>query len=353
MKNEESIYSLDNVDNQNKFNRESIISDIRSKLIGGLNEEDVKKFISIIDKKYQQLEQEMKGQINVAISSKNKLQTQLQSFVTKSTEEKKRLQESLDKVQKKLDAYVDECKNKDLTLQSLNNTNNSKITQLQNEIHQMAEERKELEKRLSESRLEIKQTKEYAAGFEQENNFLKSKIVDLEKEISSINPKDDEINKAFRELEQQIEIEKLLNEKQSIDLNNYKKKITSLEETIARNTIELDEQRKISKKNEQELKLEKAQVSSNKITGFKDEIENIYRKLENLSEEQIEINNELQRQLEVEQLRANKAENGLAELIKWVFELKEKIYHEQNLFETQFRQFTERYDRKQKSRCAG
>ena len=223
--------------------------------------------------------------------------------------------------------------------------NNSEIVQLENEIKHITAERKELERLLSASRQELQQTKLYADGLEQENNVLKSKIADLEKAISSSdNTQDDEIKHTFLELEQQIEFEKARNEKQSIDLEKSNQKIIGLEEIIAKNTLEIEKQRKISGKNEQALKEDKARAASSKITGFKDEIENIYKKLENLTEEQVEINNELQQQLEVEQLRANKAENGLAELFKWVSELKDKLDSEQILFETQFKQFTERHD---------
>ena len=471
MKNEECLASVDNVDNivylQNSSNQDSINLNFRSKLIGGLNEEDVKKYISAIEDKYQQTEQEM----NELISSRNVLQEELAICKTTIMEEKRSLLESLEMAQNDLAAYVDECKNKDLALQALSDEKNTKIAQLQIEIKQTAKKQTELEKRLSVSNQEFEQIMESASGIEQENNSLKSKIADLEKEIlSNNNTQDAEINKIVRELEAQIEFEKAHNEKISLDLeraqndlaihvdecnkkelalqtlsneknleiaqlhNQIKQmaeKQTELEKylsvsgleseqimertagfeqennilksKIADSEKELEIQRKISEKAEQELKLEKARASNYKINGFKDEIVNIYQQLEQLTTEQVNINNELQQQLELEQLRVNKmedlteeqviiikelqqqfeaeqlrvnkmkdlteeqvniikelqqqleaeqlrtnkAENGLAELIMWVSGLKDKLYSEQNLFETQIKQLAERYDQVQ------
>jgi chromosome segregation ATPase len=438
MKNEESIISLDNIVYlRNNSDQESINLNFRSKLIGGLNEEDVKKFISVIENKYQQKVQEM----NELVSAKNLLQAELAIYKATTLEEKRSMLESLEKAHNDLAVYVDECNNKDLALQSLsdkknseiaqlqneikqmaekqreleklisvsnleseqimesaagfekennllkskiadlekdissNNTQDSEInnivrefeqqieleksryekqslglekahndlavyvdeiTQLQNEIKQMAEKQRELEKLISVSKLEFEQIMESAAGFEKENNILKSKIADLEKDISSNNTQDAEINKIVRELEQQIEFEKSRYEKQSTDLEMYNQKIINLEKTI-------EVQRKISEKTEQELNLEKARASNFKVHGFKDEIVNIYQKLEQLTAEQVNLNNELQHQLEVEQLRANTAENSLEELIQWVSGLKDKLFNEQNMFETQVRQLAERH----------
>jgi chromosome segregation ATPase len=442
MKNEECLASVDSVDSvdnivylQNSSNQDSINLNFRSKLIGGLNEEDVKKYISAIEDKYQQTEQEM----NELISSRNVLQEELAICKTTNMEEKRSLLESLEMAQNDLAAYVDECKKKDLTLQALSDEKNSKIAQLQIEIKQMAKKQTELEKLLSVSNQEFEQIMESASGFEQENNSLKSKIADLEKEILSNNTQDAEINKIVRVLEEQIEFEKARNEKISLDLeraqndlvihieecdkkelalqalSNEKNSETAqlhnqikqmaekqaelekrlsvsgleseqimertagfeqenniLKSKIADSEKELEIQRKISEKAEQELKLEKARSSNYKINGFKDEMVNIYQQLEHLTAEQVNINNELQQQLELEQmrikkmedlteeqvnfikelqqqleaeqLRTNKAENGLAELIMWVSGLKDKLCSEQNLFETKIKHLAERHD---------
>lgn len=342
MKNEESLASSDNlVYLCNISDQESISSNFRSKLIGGLNEEDVKNYIGTIENKYMQIEQEMKREMQELISSRNKLHKELTISKTTAIEDKKSLLESLEKAQLDLAVCTEECKNKDLAMQSLSDKNNAEIAQLHNKVNQMAEKRAELEKQLSASRLSMENIMESTAGLKQENNVLKLKIVDFEEKILSGSPQED-IDKIIQELEQQIEIEKSHNVKQNNDLEIFNQKIISLEETIAENIKVIEEHRKINEKTEQELKLEKARSSNYKINKFKDEIENIYQQLEELTTEQVNINNELQHQLEVEQLRANKAENELAELLKWVSELKDKLYNEQNLFETQFKQLAER-----------
>ena len=327
---------------RNKLGQEAINTNIRIKLIGGLNEEDVKKHISGLEKKYQQMEQELRSKVDLLLSARNKLQKELEICKNVNFEEKKVLLESLEKTKNDLSASLEECKNKDLILQSLDGQNNPDTAQFLISIQQMAEEGEELKKNLSDARLEIKHLKENTAGIEQEKEILKSRIADLEKESSFNNVQDNEIEKAFQDLEQQIEFEKLRNEQQSKELEISQQKIISLEATITRNMAEIAVQRKLSEKAEQELKLGKAQVSGGEITELKDEIFSIYKKLNTITEDQVQLNDKLQQQFEEEQLRANKAENNLAILSKWVSELNEKLCTEQDLLETQFRLFMEK-----------
>jgi chromosome segregation ATPase len=210
MKNEESLASLDNlVYLRNNLNQEAGSLNFRSKLIGGLNEEDVKNYISDMEDKFQKLEQEM----NELRTTKNLLQAELASCKSTTLEEKRSLLESLEKAHNDLAVYVDECNNKDQALQSVSDHKNSEIAQLQNEIKQMTEKQKELERISSASNQESEQRAQSAAGLEQENNILKLKIADLEKKISVNHNRDAEINKTVQELKQQIEFEKARNEK--------------------------------------------------------------------------------------------------------------------------------------------
>jgi hypothetical protein len=114
---------------------------------------------------------------------------------------------------------------------------------------------------------------------------------------------------------------------------------------------EIVEQRKLCEKAEQELKSGKAQVSGGEIIELKDEILGIYKKLNTLTEDQVQLNDKLQQQLDEEQLRANKAENNLAILTKWVSELNERLCNEQDLLETQYKQFTERHNQFKSDIC--
>lgn len=319
MANEENLSVIDNnlVDLRQKLTKEAIQSNCRSKIIGGLNEEDVKKYIANVEEKCRQIEDEMKPYINELLS----LQKEFEIYKNTTREEKKNLQESLEEAQNNLAFYMDKCKNLDTTLQSLHDQDNSENAQLKIEKHKMEEERKELKKLLGESRQEIEQIKINSAELKQENDVLKSKIDSLKKEISTQKDKED-FNK---------------------DVEEYKKKIISLEETIEKNKREIEELSKINENTEKALKLEKTQLSNCKVNGFKDEIMNLHNKLESITEEQIQINTELQEQLNFEQERANTAEQQLAELNNWASELKNILFSKQNVFENQFTQITEKY----------
>jgi len=418
MSDENSLSGTDDFKNlQKRLNHESIRNQFRLKLVGGLNQDDVTAYIEDIEDKFHKLEQENKNVSDNIYSIKKRLNEEL--------EDKDNLQVSLNKTQNNLDTYIAECENKELIIQSLNEKSSSKTTQLQNEIHQISEERKELETLLSESSMKIEHMNEYASGFEKENsamkarivdlekgnseisqlqneinqmteerkalenilsmsglkieqmaedkkeleelltesgseieqmkkcaavfekdnNEMKTRIVDLEKEISHKNIQNYEINRTCHNLEQQIDLEKSCNEKQSMDLAMFRQNIARLEITISENLTEIKELKKLSLKAEQELNLEKARVLNYKIYGFKEEFSSIYEKIENLADEadhQVKTNNELQQQLIIEQLRSDKAENDLKSFIKLLNGLKDKVSSEQNPFETQLKEITEK-----------
>jgi len=362
MTNENALPNVDNIMDfakfQEKLNREAIPSQFRKNLVGGLNEEDVTKYIVYMEDKGHQLENEIKKGLNEISNYRKKLK--------KEMEDKQSLQNNLDN-------YIAECKRKDIIMQSLDEKGCTEIerlqnelhkmeaernefekslsdsrpgiAQLQNEIYQLAEERKEMEKLLSDSSMEIERITEESARFKEENNVIHLKVADMEEQIMSKDIQAEEFNAIFQELEQQIEFERSRNEKQSEDLEILKQKIASLEATIAETTMEIEEQRKIGEKAEQELKLEKARVSSNEINGFKDEVIHIYKKNETLADEadqHVKIYNELQQQFYLEQERANKAETNMAELVKWISVLRDNLNSEQNLLETQFKQIVDR-----------
>ena len=456
---------------QKRLNHESIRHQFRSKLVGGLNEDDVTTYIEDIEDKLRKLEQENKKVSDDIFSLRNKFNKEL--------EDNYDLQENLHNTQNDLDTYIVECKNKELIIQSLNEKGSLERDQFHNEINQITEERKELEKMLNESGMEIEHVKKYAEGFEEDNSVMKTRIADLEKENLKIGQLNNEIyqmseeRKTFEELlakscmeiehvkkyaagfkednnvmktriddlekenlkiaqlnnkilqmsegrkaieellakscmeiehvkkyaagfeednsimktriadlekenlkiaqlnneilqmseeqkvleellndssmeckdlEQQIRVEKSCNEKQSKDLAMFNQKISNLEETISEKLMEIKEQRKKNEKAELELNLEKARVLSYKINGFKDEFVNIYKKVENLSEETNQYarnNNELQQHLITEQLRADKAEKDFAELSSMFYSLKDKYYKECNPFDSQFKQIVE------------
>ncbi|MFT9596519.1 hypothetical protein [Mesobacillus sp.] len=304
------------LDLRKKLNKESIHSSLRPKLIGGLNEKDVLKYIDVIENKYQHIEQEMKKSLYELVSARDRLQKELEADKAAALEEKQNMQASLDQTQKDLAVYAAKCEELEFTIQSLNDNNNTLIDQLQTENSRLALERKELESQLTASRQEIAELKEFTAEFEQRNQILELKINELREELER-NP--------------------------SGENQEYVEKIKSLEETIEQYKAEIEEHRKTRARTEDELKLKKAQVTSCKITGFKDEVFNIYQQLEALTQEQVQINKELQEQLKFEQVRAEKAEQRVESLNIWIAQLKEKLYGEQSLFEIQFKKMAERY----------
>jgi hypothetical protein len=95
---------------------------------------------------------------------------------------------------------------------------------------------------------------------------------------------------------------------------------------------------------------------SNEITGFRDEVDSIYKKIGTIADAQSKINNELQgkldeqvkvndellQQLDMERLRTVKAEDDKAVLMKCISELKDSLFSEQDLLEVQLNQISER-----------
>ena len=304
------------LDLRKKLNKESIHSSLRPKLIGGLNEKDVLKYIDVIENKYQDIEQELKKSLYELVSARDRLLKELEAAKAAAVEEKENMQASLDQSQKDLAVYASKCEEMEFTIQSLNENNNSLINQLQNDNSRLAMERQDLESRLTASRKEIAELKEFSAEVEQKNQILELKIDELQEDLER---------------------------KPTEDNEEYIKKIKSLEGTIEQYKIEIEEHRRTRTRAEDELKLKKAQVTNCKITGFKDEVFNIYQQLDALTQEQVQMNKELQEQLKFEQARAEKAEQRVEILNTWVAQLKEKLYGEQNLFEIQFKKMAERY----------
>lgn len=243
---------------------------------------------------------------------------------------------------------------------------NEKIEVLMEDISILTEEKAELEKMLSEVSLkidqvneyetrqqelecklkdlepELEQAREYTATLEESNMVMTAKLAELENKTKSMEDSNAQIDKLCQELKSQLEAEKSKNEKQIMYLEMSKQKITSLEATVKESMTELEEQRKVTDRAEQELQLEKAKASSSKINGFKEELESIYRKIEILEDEaaqHVQNINELQQQLSLEQIRANKAENNLTAYSKLVSDFKDKFEKEQNMVEAQYRNF--------------
>lgn len=326
-----------------KSNKETFRSKFRPKLIGGLNEEDVKKYLSTLEEEYINIEQEMTRDMNELSDSKEKLKKDFEIYKVMVVEEKQKLLYRLNAAEESLAVNVEECRNKDMALQSLSD----ELNQLKFANNRIKEERAELERQFFMSQIEGEKIKESAVFTEKQKNVLNDKINDLEKEILSVTQQYEERKATCIQLEQQLEIEKSRDDKQNTAVEDLKRKVAEMEETITANMFEIEAQRRNCENLGKELEEEKGRALSSKISGFKDEVINLYQQLEKLTEDQEQVNAELQQQLENEQLRADRAETRMKELNKWIAELKEKLHMEQNLYESQFNQFKERHTRVQ------
>lgn len=364
-----------------RLNHESIRHQFRTKVVGGLNEEDVTKYIEDLEGKFKQLEKNYKKATDDIYIIRNKLNMEL--------EEKYKLEEDIKEMEQELSVYKYECKQKDMTINSLSEQSNSENEILKSQARQFAQEKTEIERQLEELNIKYEQSKEYVAKLEEENNgvaaiqeenrkmadeieafeellnqssielehlrmsaeesekentVMKAKIIDLENKLSAKDYKINEINRVCQDLKQELEIEKSCGEKLNMDLVIFKQKIVSLEETINEKLEELDEQTKSKEKIEQELAMEKSKVLSYRINGFKEEFEEMYKKIEKLEEEaneSIQSSTYLQQQLAIHQNRADKAESDLASFIKLLSGAKDKFYNDRNPFGDQFKQLVE------------
>lgn len=292
---------------QEKVNRDAIQLQFRKSMVGGLNEEDVSNYILRMENRGHQLEKEIEKGLNEISAYRKSLD--------KAMEENYILQNSLED-------YKAECERKDRVIESLDQGDCAEIEHLQSEMGRISRERNELEQLLSEYTMKFNQITLDSDLLKEENNAMKARVVNLERD----NPDQDH----------------------QPDLELCKQKIISLEETITFYTRQLEQERTVRENVEKELELEKAKVSSNEINGFKNEVINIYKKIEKLSDEaeqHVQTYNELLEQYSTEQQRANQAENRVAELVEQIQMLKDSIYTEQNIFETQFKQIMESRNR--------
>lgn len=366
---------------QQRLNHESIRHQFKKKVVGGLDEEDVTKYIEDIEGKLKQLEQNYKKATDDIYILRNKFNAEL--------EEKYKLEENIREIKQDLNSYIFECKQKDFAINALKEQYNSENMALKNQVQLMAEEKTELKKNIEEininydklkenvwaleeennnvaaiqaennkmteeieafeellnqSGVELEQMRKNAEEFGKENTVMKAKIIELENKLSAKDYKINEINRVCQDLKQELEIEKSCSEKLNMDLVIFKQKIISLEETINEKLEELEEQKKQKEKIEQELVSEKSKLLSYRINGFKEEFSDMYKKIESLEKEanqSIQSSNYLQQQLAIQQNRADKAENDLASFMRLLTGAKDKFYSERNPFGDQITQLVE------------
>ncbi len=229
---------------QKRLNYEGIRQQFRTKVVGGLNEEDVTNYILTLEEKLKKLELDNKKATDEIFTLKSKLHAELES--------KDSLLTNLDELKKDLNTYIVQCSQKEAAIESLREKNNLENVLMKSEIHQMSESKKELEKKLNESFVEIDE--------------IKTKLTDLE----HINEELKQINS--RATEEKEELEKQLNNSCN-DINyisdnivkfenenqQLKNRVTELENNnnslIARLSQLTEESKQVSLLNEEKIKI--------------------------------------------------------------------------------------------------
>jgi len=382
---------------QQRLNHESIKYQFRTKLVGGLHEEDVTRYIEDLENKLKKFEQDNKKISDDLYSLKTKLNTEL--------EHKNNMQIELDEAKQNLITAIVEFKQKQMDYKSMNEKYSAENIQLKNEIQQITGRLKELEKLSTETNYD----KEYLADLEIENNSLKAKIAEmteefmqyneiknknklmaeeiaayeellnqtsieldqmevntnklknenillkeriteLEKSILEKDYKINEINDVCEKLKEQLRMEKSCNEKLNSDSVILRQKISSLQQTINEKLKELEEQKRISEDAVLQLNMEKAEAFNYKINGFKEEFSSIYEKMEKLeyeAKQSAKLNGILKQQLSAQHSRAEKAEEDLAKIVRLLSEVGDKFYNKRDILGDEFIQLIEKQISKQ------
>lgn len=163
---------------QKRLNHEGVRQQFRTKVVGGLNEEDVTNYILALEEKLKKLELDNKKATDEIFSLRSKINLELES--------KDSLLTNLDELKLDLNTYMVECNQKEEDIASLREKYNLENSLMKSEIHQMTESKKELEKALNESLLEVDEIKTKLSDFELSNVELYHKNNKLTEEREEI-----------------------------------------------------------------------------------------------------------------------------------------------------------------------
>ena len=163
---------------QQRLNHEAIRHQFKKKVVGGLDEDDVTKYIEDIEAKFKKLEQEYKNATDETYAVKIKLNKEL--------EERDSLLTKIDELKSDLNDYIVKHNKQETEINLLNEKNKSERDLLKNQIQIISNERNQLKELLEKSTEEIEQLKGITTKFENENAQLKNKSVELEYENTQI-----------------------------------------------------------------------------------------------------------------------------------------------------------------------
>mgnify|MGYP001037739237 CR=1 FL=1 len=338
----------------------TIVSDLRRKLIGGISEEDVKKCINAIQHHYQDAEKTLLDRVEYLETSKKKIIKEFEAFKQESEAQKADLQEQLELAFAELSDYQTRHQELEAKLQTIEERYSSELSRIEAEKQKISMEYQELTNHVADLEKHNKEIAEEKLDLENKHRSQKFRIAVLEQEIQLSRQELDERSKLCEELRKQnnelalarqdseSKAEKELRAKRielanSIEMREMlEAKIEELQQQLAQSQKKSEELYQAFLEMEQKAQSLEKQVAENaKHKSYKDEIEAIYKQL-NLLNEQLIVNENLQRELDAEKMRAEKLEQEISELLDCVLELKNRHYAEQIQLENHFIELEEK-----------
>jgi chromosome segregation ATPase len=338
----------------------TIVSELRRQIIGGISEDDVKQCINTIQHHYQDAEKALLDKIEALESYKRKIMKESETLRQENEAEKAALHEKLEVVTADLSDYQTRCQENEIQLKEIEERYSAELNQLESERQQLGSEYSELAQQAADLEKHSKEITEEKIDLENKYRAQKFRIAVLEQEIALSRGELDERTKLCEELRQQNnELALALKDTESKAEKEIRAKrielANSLEmrEMLEARIEELEEQLSQSKKKTEDLYqaflemeqkaqvLEKQVDENSKPVSYKGEIDAIYHQL-NLLNEQLIVNENLQRELDAEKKRAEKAEQDISELLDCVLELKNRLYADQIQLEGHFVELEEK-----------
>jgi chromosome segregation ATPase len=338
----------------------TIVSELRRQLIGGICEEDVKKCINDIQHHYQDAEKALLNRIEHLENSKREIIREFEAFKQESEKQKAVLQKRIENALADLSDSQTRYQELEAKLQAVEECYISELSRIEGEKHEINQECQELARHVADLEKHNQEIAEEKLELENQHRIQKFRIAVLEQEIELVRQELEERSTLCEELRQQNnelalalqesegKAEKELRAKR-IELANSMEMREMLEARIE----ELEQQLAQSQKKNEELyqalvgmkqkaqSLEEEVAENSRRLSYKGEIEAIYQQL-NLLNEQLIVNENLQRELDAQKMRAKKAEQEMAELLECVLELKNRLYADQIQLENHFIELEEK-----------
>ncbi|KUG04829.1 chromosome partition protein smc [hydrocarbon metagenome] len=283
---------------RNNLEKLSLQSDFRKKVIGGLSEDDVIKYIDGLRQQSQMVEDELSHHIEELQHAKEKLLKEYEQFKQETREEKVKLQEIADKAVAESAVYMQECQDHAALY-------NMEIDKVVNENQRLENERNQLEEQVLLLEKELGRLNSYVNEYTNERKHYRDQIVELEQEILSNQNRLNEQIKLGEDLERKFEFEKSKTASAAKDISSLRQKISNLEEAQKEKQVKFEEEIRINQELVQELELERSRVNSAQKTidtqtlNIKELEEQLLTNIKT-SEEYLEKTLELEQELEEE-----------------------------------------------------